>query len=61
MFSYDRSLVALACLWEKLPETQFYKDLTRKKTFVGWSWLKFINLGLALGMALNFYKSVAKD
>ena len=25
-----QKLVTLACLWEMLPQTQFYKDLTRK-------------------------------
>ena len=29
--------------------------------FEGWSWFKFNNLGLALGMALKFYKSLAKE
>ena len=28
--------------------------------FEGWSWFKFNNLGLALGMAIKFYTSVAK-
>ena len=27
---------------------------------MGWSWFKFIDLGLALGMKLKFYTSVAK-
>ena len=27
---------------------------------MGWSWLKFNNLGLALGANLKFYTSVAK-
>ena len=34
-----------------------------KKNFffdLGWSWLKFNNLGLALGATLKFYNSVAK-
>ena len=33
-----------------------------KKTafFEGWTWFKFNNLGLALGMNLKFYTSVAK-
>ena len=32
--------------------------MTRKTTFYeGWSWFKFNNLGLALGMALRFYTS----
>ena len=35
--------------------------MTRKTTFsTGWSWFKFNNLGLALGMALKLYISVAK-
>ena len=33
----------------------------RKTTFFeGWSWFKFNNLGLALGMTLKFYANVAK-
>ena len=40
---------------------QFYKDLTRKTNFFeGCCWLKFSNLGLALGMASKFYTSVTK-
>ena len=31
-----------------------------KKVFQGWSWFKFNNLGLALGMVLKFYTIVAK-
>ena len=35
--------------------------MTRKATFFeGWSWFKFNNLGLALGMTLKFYTSVTK-
>ena len=35
--------------------------MTRKTTFFeGWSWFKFNNLGLAPGMVLKFYTSVAK-
>ena len=35
--------------------------MTKKTTFFdGWSWLKFHNFGLALGMASKFYTSVAK-
>ena len=34
----------------------------RKTTFFkGWSWFKFNDLGLALGMALKFYANVAKE
>ena len=32
--SFDESLVALVFLWEKLSQPQFYKDLTRKTTFL---------------------------
>ena len=47
--------------WKKLLYPQFYKDVTRKTTFFeGWSWFKFTNLGLALGMVLNLYTSMAK-
>ena len=36
-------------------------ELTRKSNFFkGWSWFKFNNLEVALGMALEFYTSVAK-
>ena len=35
--------------------------MTRKTIFFeGWSWFKFNNFGLALGMTLEFYTSVAK-
>ena len=35
--------------------------MTRKTAFFeGWSWFKFNNLGLAQGIALKFYTSVAK-
>ena len=35
--------------------------MTRKTAFFeGWSWFKFNNLGLALGMNFKFYTSVAK-
>ena len=61
MLSCDQSLVTLAFLWEKLSQSQFDRDLTRKTAFFeGWSWFKFNNLGLALGMNLKFYTSVAK-
>ena len=41
--------------------TSIYKDPTRRTTFFEvWSWLKFNNLGLALGMALKFYTNVVK-
>ena len=38
------SLVTLAFLWGKLPQPQFYKDLTRKAAFFErWSWFKLNN------------------
>ena len=32
----------------------------KKQFFEGWSWFKFNDLGLALGMVLKFYTSVTK-
>ena len=61
MWSCHQSLVTLAFLWENLSEPRFCKDLTRKTIFFqSWAWFKFNNLGLALGMTLKFYTSVAK-
>ena len=61
IWSCDQSLVTLASLGEKLSQPQFYEDLTRETTFLeGWSWFKFKNLRLRLGIALKFYTSVAK-
>ena len=35
--------------------------MTREKTFFkGWSWFKFNNLRVAMGMTLKFYTSMAK-
>ena len=61
MCSCDQSLVTVAFLWEKLSQPQFYKDLTRKTTFFErWSWFRFNNLGLSLGMTLKFNTSLSK-
>ena len=61
MWSCHQSLVTLAFLWENLSEPRFCKDLTRKTIFFqDWAWFKFNNLGLAVGMTLKFYTSVAK-
>ena len=39
----------------------FFLHLTQKNTFFeGWSWFKFNNLGLALGIALEFYTGLGK-
>ena len=54
--SLDQSLVVTS------PWSQFYKDLTRKTNFFeGCSWFKFINLKLALLMALELYTDVANE
>ena len=61
MCSCDQSLVTLTFLWEKLPQPQFYKDLTRKTAFFeGWSWFKFNHLEQALVTNFKVYTSVAK-
>ena len=62
MQSWDQKLVTLTLPRKKLPQPQFYKDLTRKTNhfFAEWSWSKFSNLGLAIGIALKFYTIVAK-
>ena len=33
----------------------------KNRFFEGWSWFKFNNFGLALGIALKFYTSVEKE
>ena len=41
--------------------TSFLQGCEKKITFnEGWSWFMFNNLGLALGITLKFYTSVAK-
>ena len=61
MCSCYQSLVTLTFLSEKLSQSQFHKDLTRKTAFFeGWSWFKISNLGLAVGMNSKFSTSVAK-
>ena len=55
MWLCDQGLVTLAFLWEKLFE--FYQ---KNNFFERYSWFKFNNFGLALGMVLKFYTSVIK-
>ena len=55
MWSCDQVLVTLAFLWGTL-----IYGFVQKTDFEGWSWSKVYNLGLALGMVLKFYSSVAK-
>ena len=40
--------------------SQIIYGFVQKTDFEGWSWFNVNNLGLALGMALKFYSSVAK-
>ena len=39
---------------------QIIYGFVQKADFEGWSWFNVNNFGLALGMALKFYSSVAK-
>ena len=70
-YHFQSNYIVDTVVWRKLwssrfstrevPITSFCKDLTRKNSFFeGWSWFKFLNLELVLGMALTFYSSVAK-
>ena len=65
MCSCDQRLVTAAFLWEKLPQPQFYKGLTKKIAFFeGWSWFKFKAkasiVQLAVDKNLKIYSSEAK-
>ena len=40
--------------------SQIIYGFVHKADFEGWSWFNVNNLGLALGMALRFYSSVAE-
>ena len=71
ILSRDSNYIVDVVMWSKFGNCSIsireviiisiYKDLTRKTAFFeGWSWFKFKNLGLALGMNLTFYTSVAK-
>ena len=61
MWSCHQSLITLALLWEKLSKPQFYKDLTRKTSFLeGLPWFKFDNLGPVLSTNRKNYTSMVK-
>ena len=70
ILSRDSNYIVDVFMWPKFGNssigmreviTTLIKDLTRKTTyFEGWSWLKFNNLGLALGMNVKFCTRVAK-
>ena len=56
MWSCDQSLQFYERSYRKL-----FSEFDQKNTFFeGWSWFKFNNLGLALGIALEFYTGLAK-
>ena len=59
MWSSDQSLVT--CISMKVIITSILQGFDLKNQFFEvCSWYKFNNLGLALGLALKFYTSVAK-
>ena len=56
MWSCDQSLQFYERSYRKL-----FSGFDQKNTFFeGWSWFKFNNLGLALGIALEFFAGLAK-
>ena len=71
ILSRDSNYIVDVVMWPKFGNSSIYmreviitsmwKGFDQKnRFFVGWSWLKFNNLGLALGMALKFYTEMAK-
>ena len=64
MLSRELNCIVDAVMWPKLSNANIYmtKGLDQKNNFFleGWSWFKFNNLGLSLGMGLKFYTNVAK-
>ena len=61
MWSFGQSLVKFGIFMKEIfAVTILYKFDQKQNSFDGCSWFKFNNLGLALGMVLKFYISVAK-
>ena len=69
ILSCDSNHIVDMAMWPKFDNSSIsirevivtYKDLTWKTIFFGrWFWFMFNNLRLVVGMALNFYSSVAK-
>ena len=63
ILSRDSNYILDLVMWSNFYERSYHKlqDLTWKTTlFKGWSWFKYNNLGLALGVVLKFYTSVAR-
>ena len=59
IWSCDRSFVTITFLWEKM-YSYFIRIWPEKQLFLRGARFKFNYFGLALGMALKFYTSVAK-
>ena len=61
MWSCDQILVGCSSIFmREVIISQIIYGFVQKTDFEGWSWFNVNNLGLALGMALKFYSSVAK-
>ena len=61
MWSCDQVLVSYCITFmREVIIGQIIYGFVQKADFEGWSWFNVNNLGLALGMALKFYSSVAK-
>ena len=61
MGSCDQILVGYSNIFmREVMISQIIYGFVQKADYEGWSWSNVNNLGLALGMALKFYSSVAK-
>ena len=61
MWSCDQILVSYSIIFmTEFIIGQIIYGFVQKTDFEGWSWFNVNNLGLALGMALKFYSSMAK-
>ena len=61
MWSCDQILVGYSSIFmREVIINQITYGFVQKTDFEGWSWFNINNLGLALGMVLKFYSSVAK-
>ena len=61
MWTCDQILVGYSSIFmREVIISQIIYGFVQKTDFEGWSWFNVNNLGLALGMALKFYSSVAK-
>ena len=61
MWTCDQILVGYSSIFmREVIINQITYGFVQKTDFEGWSWFNINNLGLALGMVLKFYSSVAK-